>query len=83
MFTDPKIRVRTNSITKTIIRIFAISIVKPAIPLAPSRYATKAMIRKRIASPSRSTIFDSEQDPDEALYQLLGNFYKTLLLFWN
>jgi hypothetical protein len=44
-------------ITNTMIRILAISIEKPAIPLAPKMYATNAITRNNIPSSSRLTIF--------------------------
>jgi len=56
------------SITKIMTSHFAISIEKPAIPRAPSTYATSANIKKTIANPIKSGIFHS---PSGCLIKLI------------
>jgi len=46
------------SITKIMMSHFAISIEKPATPLAPSIYAINANTKRATASPIKSTIFN-------------------------
>jgi hypothetical protein len=50
------------STTKIITNHFAISIVKPATPLAPNINATNANTRNKTASPIKSGIFYSSSD---------------------
>jgi|GEM_PF-5035029 hypothetical protein len=60
---------------------FAISIEKPAIPLAPNMYAMSANIRKNIASPIKPAIFHSPTKFDRMRINSLRVSFRFYLFF--